>query len=101
MATPINKPGIMIGSVMKTRTPPWFLMSARTNGKAAAVPMNVENTVTQNATYSDLASASRMTPSLGILAYQSVVKPAMGNPTRAEVLNDSRISTAIGAKRKI
>ena len=42
-----------------------------------------------------------MTVSFGSLAYQSVVKPAIGNPTTLEALNDSRTNTAIGAKRKM
>ena len=100
MATPISRPGIMIGSVMNTRTPPRFLMLARTSGNAAVVPISVDSTVTQKATSNVLLSASRMTVSCGSRAYQSVVKPAIGNPTTLEELNDSRINTAIGANRK-
>ena len=33
--------------------------------------------------------------------YQSVVNPAIGKPTTREELNDNRIMTAIGAKRKM
>ena len=58
MATPMSRPGIMIGRVMKTRTPPRFLMLARTSGNAAVVPMTVESTVTQSATNKDFSSAS-------------------------------------------
>ena len=101
MATPISRPGIMIGSVMKTRMPPRFLMLARTSGNAAVVPMSVESRHTQKATSNVLPSASRTTVSFGSLAYQSVVKPAIGNPTTLEALNDSRTITAIGAKRKM
>ena len=97
----MSRPGIMIGRVMKTLTPPRFLMLARTSGKAAIVPMTVESTVTQNATIKDFSSALRITVSCDSLAYQSVVKPAIGKPTTVEELKDNRIITAIGAKRKM
>ena len=76
-------------------------MLARTSGKAAVVPMSVESTVTQKATIRVFSSASRMTVSCDSVAYQSVVKPAIGKPTTVDELNDNRISTAIGAKRKM
>ena len=59
----MSRPGIMIGSVMKTRTPPRFLMLARTSGNAASRTDEVESTVTQNATIKDFSSALRMTVS--------------------------------------
>src|SRR4029077_4933060 len=101
MATPISRPGIMIGSVMKTLTPPRFLMLARTSGKAAMVPMTVESTVTQKATINDFSKELKITVSGDSLEYQWVVNPAIGKPTTREELNDSRIITAIDAKRKM
>ena len=52
----MSRPGIMIGKVMKTLTPPRFLMFARTSGNAAMVPITVESTVTQNATIKDFSA---------------------------------------------
>ena len=85
MATPIRRPGIMIGSVINTRMPPRFLMSgAHQRKRRHRSHDSREQPTPRRRPAMSFVSASRIDVIEDNIAYQSVVNPAIGNPTQVK-----------------